>query len=82
MKIPEAVKTAAKPLIDRYGLSVDYLGEYKGGQAYIYQFPEDSDTGFPFVYLYKGDTVKEITGFDALDIVNLFVENLDELSVE
>ncbi|MBE6217072.1 MAG: hypothetical protein E7124_03410 [Bacteroidales bacterium] len=81
-KIPQIVKDAASELIGRYGSNIELLGKYEGADAYIYNFPDDSCTGFPFVYLHKDNKVTEITGFEALDIVNLLVENLDELSVE
>lgn len=79
---PQIVKDAAKDLIKAYGGKVDFLGKYEEADAYMFHFPDDSTTGFPFVYIHKDDKVTEITGFEALDIVNLLVENLDELSVE
>lgn len=82
MKVPEQIKNAAKSLIDLYGDAFDYLGKYKGKDAFLFRFPEDSNTGFPFIYLIKSEKVTEITGFEALDILNSLVENLDEVSVE
>lgn len=82
MKVPEQIKNAAKSLIDLYGDTFDYLGKYKGKGAFLFRFPENSNTGFPFIYLIKGDKVTEITGFEALEILNSLVENLDEVSVE
>lgn len=32
-------------------------------------------TGFPFVYLFKEESVSNINGFDALDIISLFVKD-------
>jgi hypothetical protein len=78
MKVPEQVKTAAQSLIDIYGDSFDYLGKYKGRDAFLFRFPEDSCTGFPFVYLFAAGKVTEITGFKAI----LLVENFDEVNVE
>ena len=74
-KIPQIVKDAAKDLIEIYGDKFDYLGKFEGAEAYAFSFPEDSCTGFPFVYLVKDDKVEEISGFLALDII-------DSLSVE
>ena len=68
-KIPQIVKDAAKDLIEIYGDKFDYLGKYEGADAYVFSFPEDSCTGFPFVYLVKDDKVEEISGFLALDII-------------
>lgn len=82
MKVPEQIKKAAKSLIDLYGDAFDYLGKYKGKDAFVFRFPEDSNTGFPFIYLFKSDKVTEITGFEALEILDSFVENLDKVSVE
>jgi hypothetical protein len=78
MKVPQQVKTAAKSLIDIYGDSFDYLGKYKGGDAFLFRFPEDACTGFPFVYLFVAGKVTEITGFEA----SLLVENFDKVHVE
>lgn len=82
MNIPEQVKKAAGSLVEMYGLSFDYLGKYQGKDAFQYRFPNDTDTGFPFVYLFDGVNVTEVTGFEALDIIGLFVENLDVVDVE
>ena len=75
VKIPQIVKDAAKDLIEIYGDKFDYLGKFEGAEAYAFSFPEDSCTGFPFVYLVKDDKVEEISGCLALDII-------DSLSVE
>jgi hypothetical protein len=71
-KIPQAVIDAAHDLISLYGNNVRYIGIYKGKEAYSYYFPENADTGFPFVYLYDGIHVKEINGFESLDILSTF----------
>ncbi len=72
--IPQAVIEIAKDLIKLYGDSFKWLGRYKGHDAYLFQFPENSFTGFPFVYLYDAEKniAVEITGFEALDIISLF----------
>lgn len=75
MKVPEQIKTAAKSLIDLYGQSFDYLGKYKGQDAFLFHFPDDADTGFPFVYLSKDSQVQEVTGFDALAITRLLIKD-------
>ena len=82
MKVPEQIKSAAKSLIDVYGNAFDYLGKYKGKDAFVFRFPDDANTGFPYIYLFKDDKVTEITGFEALDILDLLVENLDEVRAE
>ena len=45
-----------------------------GADFYMFVFPEDSNTGFPYVYQLENDEVLEITGFPALDIIGLFVK--------
>ena len=72
--IPKPVIDAASELIKLYGNHLEYLGRYKGQEAFCYGIP-NAETGFPFVYLYNGEIVKEITHFDALEIINLLVED-------
>jgi len=67
MKVPKEIEIAAKELIDSDGYSFKYLGKYKEQEAYMYCFPEDTLTGFPFVYLLgKDGKVEEIEGPEAL----------------
>jgi hypothetical protein len=48
-----------------------YLGKIGDGrEVYLLKQPIDAETGFPFVYLYDGLNAMEITGFEALDIIN------------
>lgn len=68
--IPAKIIEAAKPLIDMYGVHFSYLGLYDGADAYVYEFPEDSETGFPFVYLLKDNSVTEVTEHIALHIID------------
>ena len=72
--IPEQVINKAQGLIDLYGEDFEYMGVYNGKKAYLFCFPDDKETGFPFVYLFDAtsDSVEEITGFKALDIIGKF----------
>lgn len=72
--IPKSVIKEAEGLIDLYGNNFDYLGEYQERDAYLFVFPKNKLTGFPFVFLYdtKDQNVETITGFDALDIIDEF----------
>lgn len=72
--IPQSVIREAQGLIDRYGQCIEYLGEYKGADYYVFHFPDDTITGFPFVYVnfLQMDEVIEVTGSDALDIIGKF----------
>lgn len=71
-KTPQIVKNAARDLIKMYGDVIDYLGKYEGADAYMYHFPDDSCTGFPFVYLVKDGKVDVVNGFESLDIISSF----------
>ncbi|WP_304523016.1 hypothetical protein [Bacteroides acidifaciens] len=73
--VPTAIQNAAKGLTDMYGQNFAYLGQYQGRAAWRYCFPEDTDTGYPFVYLYADGHVDEITGREALRIISLFVKD-------
>ena len=75
MNIPEQVKDEARVLIEQYGESFDYLGNHEGQEVYMFKFPADSDTGFPFVYWYKDGNVFVETGFSALESISLFVKD-------
>ena len=77
-EIPIAVLNTAKELIDMYGINFDYLGRYKDADTYVYRFPEDSVTGFPFVYLLKDNSVTEVTGSIALHIISILVDEIEE----
>lgn len=73
--IPAQVKKAAAELIEIYGESIDYIGIYKGKQVYLYRFPEDVETGFPFYFLYDGKSVDVVSGFEALDLGSIFLHD-------
>lgn len=75
MKIPEPVKKNVGELVDMYGVSFKYLGRDEGQDVYVFKFPEDEDTGFLFVYLYDGESVMELTGFEALNTIRLFIKD-------
>lgn len=81
-KVPQIVKDAAKDLIEIYGDKFDYLGKFEGADAYAFSFPEDSCTGFPFVYLVKNGKVDVITDSPALFIIDSLVEDIDEFEAE
>lgn len=69
--IPQSVLRAAKKLIERYGERLAFIGTYKGQDVYVFSFPDDIESGFPFLYLYdeKRHSSVEVTGPDALDII-------------
>lgn len=59
-----------------YGEHFEYLGYSNWRDCFRFQFPEGTDTGFPVLYLYDASdqTVKEVTGFEALDTIRLYVK--------
>lgn len=82
MNIPEQVKNEARALIEQYGDTFEYLGIYEGQEAYVFKFPEDSCTGYPFVYLYDDKEATEITGPLSLDVIDSCIENIEEGDIE
>ena len=58
------------------------IGIYEGQEAYVFKFPEDSCTGYPFVYLYDGKDATEITGPLSLDVIDSCIENIEEGDIE
>ena len=74
MNIPEQVKNEARVLIEQYGDTFEYLGIYEGLEAYVFKFPGDSCTGYPFVYLYAGPL--------SLDVIDSCIENIEEGDIE
>ena len=82
MNIPEQVKNEARALIEQYGDTFEYLGIYEGQEAYVFKFPEDSCTGYPFVYLYDGKEATGITGPLSLDVIDSCIENIEEGDIE
>lgn len=72
--IPSPVIEKAHHILSVKGGFVKYIGEYNGSSAY-YSAIKNCDTGFPFVYLYNGKVVIEITGFDALNIADSLIKD-------
>lgn len=71
MKIPEVVLKEASETLEMLEETLVYLGKIGDSRdVYLLKQPIDAETGFPFVYLYDGQSAMEITGFDALDIIN------------
>jgi len=73
-KIPAKVIKEAESLINMYWENIRYLGTNKDYEYYQFIFPENAETGFPFVYIYSPQDweVLEVTGFRALDIIGEF----------
>lgn len=67
--IPAKVCDAFKRL---NGGKIILLGKRDGAEYYLYQFPEDAETGFPRVIAYRGDRIEQINDFDAIKVVRSF----------
>lgn len=73
MEVPKEVLKAAAGLVEMYGPKFTLLGEREGQAVYLFNLPEDEETGFPFVFLHEeGRPALEVTGFDALEIIASF----------
>lgn len=72
--IPSLVTKKAQKLIDSYGQCLELMGEKDGIYYYRFCFPEESLTGFPYVFLYNPqvEDVFMIKGFRAVDIISEF----------
>lgn len=71
MDVPVEVIQEAEELIEDYGSNFKYLGELDGRAVWMFAFPENTYTGYPFVYLCSGDgTAMEFNGPQALDIIS------------
>lgn len=70
--IPQAVLHEASWLIEEYGCAFSKIGKYDGKTVYLYCFPENTETGYPFVYLYNETKTAslQVTGEEALEIIN------------
>lgn len=73
-EIPQAVKKEAQWRVEQFKCPIEYLGTKNGQEYYTCKMPENSMCGFPDVYIYENETCFTVTGFDALNIIDLFVE--------
>lgn len=69
--VPNAVKDKISDLAAMYEGDVEYKGKYKGRDVYMFRFPDDTETGFPLVYLYddEKEDVAELTGLESLKLL-------------
>ena len=69
--IPQAVLHDASWLIEVYGCDFRKIGKYDGKIVYLYCFPENTETGYPIIYLYDEIDRKtiQVTGEDALEVI-------------
>lgn len=73
-KIPEQVIKKAESLIAEYWENIIYLGADEDVEYYKYVFPENTKTGYPFVFIYhpQSGEVEVITGFETFQILGKF----------
>ncbi|MBQ9576824.1 MAG: hypothetical protein IJV11_08100 [Muribaculaceae bacterium] len=76
-EIPKQVIEEAGCLVEYYGNNFRFLGKRDNLDVYQFMFPEDTTTGFPFIYMYNSEnqTAYEITGFEAIDIIQELLED-------
>lgn len=69
--IPKSVISEAQNLIEDYGCNFRHLGKYDDNEVYQFIFPENTETGYPFIYLYNESTkvTIQMSGEDALEII-------------
>lgn len=79
MEIPQAVRRQAQSLIEQYGDMIAYIGNSDGRQVFQFRLPDNQENGFPIVYLYDiaGNSVEEVGGMRALEILIPFYEESD-----
>ena len=70
--IPKVVLEDAKQLVQLYGENIIKIGSENIWDIYMFQFPENSLTGYPILFMHdtKTDSVIMITNFEALDVIN------------
>ena len=67
---PKEVIKAAGELVELYGSRFKYLGKLEDEDVFMFCFPDNEKTGYPFIYLYAVDGyVKEINGEECFDII-------------
>ena len=68
--IPQAVLDKFKYLSDVYEGEVEFMGRYKGSDAYCYSFHgEAPEIRYPDIVLYNKGDIFSLTGFDGLSVI-------------
>lgn len=69
--IPQLVIDKAKDLVEKYGKNFRLLEKKNGKSIYVYEFPQNERTGFPYIFIYdeEDSAVEEITGIKALKML-------------
>ena len=85
MKIPDVVLQEASETMEMLEGTLVYLGKIGDGRdVFLFKQPIDAETGFPFVYLYDGQSAMEITKnheritgrfFDPLKMADVIIMN-------
>ena len=73
METPKAIKRAAAWYLKNFPKAkLEHLGTYKDAEAYCVQMPDNTKTGFPPVFLLRGNKVTEISGEQSLEVISSF----------
>lgn len=69
--IPKSVILEAQHLIEEYGCNIRRIGKYDNHEVFQFVFPQKTETGYPFVYLYDESTkvTIQLSGESALEII-------------
>ena len=69
--IPKSVICEAQHLIEDYGCNFRHLGKHDSNEVFQFVFPENTETGYPFIYLYNESTkvAMQLSGEDALEVI-------------
>ena len=73
-EIPLHVKEASKHLIDLIGGYVKEIGKKNQETIYMHVPPEGTENGFPTIYIYNQGNLSFVTGFEALEYINLYIK--------
>jgi hypothetical protein len=74
MNIPEAVLKEAKELLALEDGKIELLGKEDNFTYYIFRpDKENIVTGYPSVFIYNGTSAMEVSGEEALDIIDRLV---------
>lgn len=72
--VPQAVKDAARLILERDGGTIIHIGRYEGSQIYS-AFIEGAQTGFPTVYRFDGASAVELPTSESLRLLSLLCED-------
>jgi len=76
MEIPAPVLALAADYLASFpGSSVEYLGDFNGADAFVFETAEESTIGLPIVFLHRKGKAEQVPGLKALGILALLGED-------